>query len=82
LFYSQGDQNKCFNLTYHPWEQWLEVWSIHNSGKLISHTQVFNPDKPVSLFFNACVTMDKGGCGRYRLWLLGLSLGKDLYVKW
>jgi hypothetical protein len=82
LFYSQGDQNTCFKITYHAWEQWLKIWSIHNPGNLISHTQVFNSDKPVSVFFDACVAMDQSGCGRYRLWLLGPSFGKDLYVKW
>nr|XP_020010944.1 peptidoglycan recognition protein 3-like [Castor canadensis] len=37
----------CFNSTYCPREQWLEVWSIHNPGNLVSCTQVFNPDEPV-----------------------------------
>jgi hypothetical protein len=24
---------------------------------------VFNPDNPVSIFFDACAAIDKGGCG-------------------
>jgi hypothetical protein len=44
-------------------EQWLEIRSVCNPGNLISHTQVFSPDKAVSLFFDACVAIDKGGCG-------------------
>jgi hypothetical protein len=63
LVCAHGDQHICFNPTYHPQEQWLEVWSIHNLENLINHTQVFNPDKPVSMFFDACAAIDQGGCG-------------------
>jgi hypothetical protein len=58
-----GDQHICFNPTYHPHEQWLEVWSILNPGNLVSHTQVFNPDKPVLMLFDAYAAIDQGGCG-------------------
>jgi hypothetical protein len=34
-------QHICFNLTYCPREQWLEIRSICNPGKLISHTQMW-----------------------------------------
>jgi hypothetical protein len=63
LALSHGDQHICFNSTYCPREQWLEVWSIHNPGNLVSCTQVFNPDEPVSVFFDACAAIDQGGCG-------------------
>jgi hypothetical protein len=53
----------CFNPTYHPQERWLEIRSIHNPGNLISHTQVFSPDKPVSMFFDTCAAIDQGGHG-------------------
>jgi hypothetical protein len=60
---SHGNQHICFNPTYCPWEQWLEVRSIWNHGTLVSCTQVFSSDKPVSLFFDACAAIDQGGCG-------------------
>jgi hypothetical protein len=63
LVSSHGDQHICFNPTYHPWKQWLKIRSIHNPGNLIIHTQVFNPDEPVSMFFDACAAIDQGGCG-------------------
>jgi hypothetical protein len=63
LVCSHGDQHICFNPTHHPQEQWLEIWSVHSPGNLVSRTQVFNPDKPVSMFFEACVAIDQGGCG-------------------
>jgi hypothetical protein len=53
----------CLNPTYCPREQWLDVWSIHNPGNFVSHTQVFNPDKPLSLFFDTYVATDQGGFG-------------------
>jgi hypothetical protein len=33
--------------------------------RLVTHTQVFDPEKPVSLLFNACAAIDKlcGGTG-------------------
>jgi hypothetical protein len=52
-----------FKHTYYPWEQWLEIRNICNPGNLVSHTQVFSPDKPVSMFSDACADIDKGGCG-------------------
>jgi hypothetical protein len=62
LVCSHSDQHICFNPTYRPQEQCLEVLSICIPGNLISHTQVFNPDKPASMFFDACVPIDQGGC--------------------
>jgi hypothetical protein len=63
LVCSHGNQQICFNPTYCPREQWLEIQSIGNPGKLVSHTQVFSPDKPMSVFFDTCVAIDQGGCG-------------------
>jgi hypothetical protein len=54
LVCSRGYQHICFNPTYHPQEQWLEIRSV---------CQVFSPDKPVSLLFDACAAIDRGGCG-------------------
>jgi hypothetical protein len=46
-------------------EQWLELRSVHLTGNIITHTQVFNSEKPVSLLFDACAAIDKlcGGTG-------------------
>jgi hypothetical protein len=63
LVCSHGNQHICFNPTYCPWEQWLETRSVCNPGNLISCTQVFSPDKPVSMLFDACMAIDQGGCG-------------------
>jgi hypothetical protein len=60
---SHGNQHICLHPTYHPREQWLEIKSVHNPRNLISHTQIFSPDKKVSMFFDACAAIDKGGCG-------------------
>jgi hypothetical protein len=60
---SHGNQHICFNLTYCPREQWLEIRSVHNPGSLVSRTQVVSPDKPVSMLFDACAAIDQGGCG-------------------
>jgi hypothetical protein len=57
---SHGNHHICFNPTYCPQEQWVEIRSICHPGNLVSCTQVFSPDKPVSMFFDACVTIDKG----------------------
>jgi hypothetical protein len=69
---SYGNQHICFNPTYRPWEQWLEIRSVCNPGNLISCTQVFSPDKPLSRFFDACAAR-QGLIWRYRLWLWGLA---------
>jgi hypothetical protein len=65
---SRDDQFTCFNPTYHPVEQWLELRSGHLTGNIVTHTQVFDPKKPVSLLFDACAAIDKlcggTGCGR------------------
>jgi hypothetical protein len=60
---SHGNQHICFNPTYLPREQWLEIRSICNPGSLVSCTQMFSPDKPVSMLFNACAAIERGGCG-------------------
>jgi hypothetical protein len=62
LVCSHGNQHICFNPTYCPQEQWLEIRSICQLGNLVSHSQVPSPDKPVSMLFDACVAIDKGGC--------------------
>jgi hypothetical protein len=41
---SYDNQHIYYNPTYHPQEQCLEIRSIHHSGNLISHTQMFSPD--------------------------------------
>jgi hypothetical protein len=65
LVCSHGNQHICFNPTYCLQKQWLEISSIRNPGNLISRTQVFSPDKLVSMLFDACAAIDKGGysCG-------------------
>jgi hypothetical protein len=63
LVCSHGNQHICFNPTYRPWEQWLEIQSICNHGNLVCHTQVFRPDKPVSMLFDACAAIDQDGYG-------------------
>jgi hypothetical protein len=63
LVCSHGIQHISFNTTYCPWEQWLAIRSVPDPGNLISHTQVFSPDKSASMLFDACVTIDQGGCG-------------------
>jgi hypothetical protein len=63
LVCSHSNQNICFNLTYHPWEQWLEIQSICIPGNLVSHTQVLSPEKSLSMFFESYVAIDQGGYG-------------------
>jgi hypothetical protein len=46
-----------------PQEQWLEIRSVCNPGNLVGCSQVFSPDKTVSIPFDACAAVDKGGCG-------------------
>jgi hypothetical protein len=60
---SHGNQHICFKPTYRPWEQWLEIRSIHNPGNFISATQEYSPDKPVSMLFYTCAVICRGGCG-------------------
>jgi hypothetical protein len=38
---------------------WLELKSGHLAGNIVTCTQVFNPEKPVSLLFDACAAIDK-----------------------
>jgi hypothetical protein len=61
--YSHDNQYTCFNPTYHPVEQWLKLRSGCLTGNIVACTQVFNPDKPVSLLFDSCAAINKG----YRL---------------
>jgi hypothetical protein len=56
-----SNQHICFNPTYHPQEQWKEIRNIQNPGNLVRLTQEFSPDKPMSMLFNACIAIDKGG---------------------
>jgi hypothetical protein len=56
---SHGNQFTCFNPTYCPVEQWLELRNGHLTGNIVIRTQVFDPEKPVSLLFDACVAIDK-----------------------
>jgi hypothetical protein len=60
---SHDNQFTCFNPTYCPVEQWLELRSGHVAGNIVIRTQVFDPEKPVSLLFDACVAIDKLGGG-------------------
>jgi hypothetical protein len=47
----------CFNPIYRPQEQWLEAQSFTSTGKLINHTQVNDPNKPVSIYFDVCAAI-------------------------
>jgi hypothetical protein len=78
---SHGNQHIFFNPTYQPRKQWLKIRIVHNPGNLISHTQVFSPDKPVWWFFDACVAIEKGGYEGIG-YGCGLSLVRSLSVKW
>jgi hypothetical protein len=51
---SHDNQFTCFNPTYHPVDQWLELRSGHLTGNIVTRTQVFDPEKTVSLLFDAC----------------------------
>jgi hypothetical protein len=44
---SHDNQFTCFNPTYCPAEHWLELRSVHLAGNIVTHTQVFDPEKPV-----------------------------------
>jgi hypothetical protein len=65
----------------------LEIGSVHNPGNIISHTQVFSPDKPVSMLFDVCAAIDKGGCGGTGCGCGGLAwerayMFNDKYMCW
>jgi hypothetical protein len=45
---SHDNQFTCFNPTYRPVDQWLELRSGHLTENIITQTQVFNPEKAVS----------------------------------
>jgi hypothetical protein len=49
----------CFNPIHRPREQCLEVQSFISTGKLINHTQVNDPNKPASIYFDVCATIAK-----------------------
>jgi hypothetical protein len=58
----------CFNPIYCPQEQWLVVQIFSSSGKLVKPTQVNDPNKPVSIYFNVCTAIAEnsghwGNCG-------------------
>jgi hypothetical protein len=78
---SHSNQHICFNSTYHPREQWVEIRSARNPGTLSA------APRSISLI-NQCqcslmhVQPRQGWIWRYRLGLWGPSLGKSLYVKW
>jgi hypothetical protein len=78
---SRGNQHICFNPTYCPQEQWLEIRSICNSGNLLSCAQDYR-------LINQCqcslmhIQPRQGWIWRYRLWLWKPSLRKSLYIKW
>jgi hypothetical protein len=76
-----GSEHICFNPTYYPREQWLEIRSVQNPGNVVSCTQVFSPDKPVSMLFDACAAIDKDGCGGIGCGCGGPNLGKSPYIK-
>jgi hypothetical protein len=40
-------------------EHWLELRSGHLAGNIVTQTQVFDPEKPVSLLFDAYAAIDK-----------------------
>jgi hypothetical protein len=67
---SHGNQHVCFNSpTALGSNGWRSRYLMVLSGRggwirdLINCTQVFNPDKPVSVFFYVCVTISQGRCG-------------------
>jgi hypothetical protein len=65
---SHGNQRICFNPTYRPKEQWLKVHRFDGSiwgavRDLINLTQVFNSDKPVSVFFDVYVSIGQDSRG-------------------
>jgi hypothetical protein len=39
-------------------EQWLELRSGHLAGNIVTRTQVFSPEKPVSLLFDAFAAIE------------------------
>jgi hypothetical protein len=48
-----------FNPINCPQEQWLEVQIFTSTGKLISQTQVYNPKRPISVYFGVCAIIAK-----------------------
>jgi hypothetical protein len=46
-------------------EQWLELRSGHLAGNIVTHIQVFDPEKLASLLFDTSEAIDKicGGTG-------------------
>jgi hypothetical protein len=49
----------ALTITYHPQEQWLDLRRFTSSGELISQTQVYNPKRSVSVYFDVCTTIAK-----------------------
>jgi hypothetical protein len=85
---SHDNQHVCFYPTYSPWEQWLEVqrfdsaiWAGGGGIRDLISTQVFNPNKPVSGFFDVCAAIDQDSGGQRGLaWERAYMLnGKYMY---
>jgi hypothetical protein len=70
------NQFTCFNPTYCPVEQWLELSWEH----CYSYPGVQSWKTSVIIVW--CMCGHRQTMWRYRLWLWGPGLGKDLYIKW
>jgi hypothetical protein len=58
----------CFNPIYQPQERWLQFRSFTNTGNLFNRTWIKDPNKPVSIYFDVCVSIAEntgpwGNCG-------------------
>jgi hypothetical protein len=65
----------------------VRIRNISNPGNLVSCTQVFSPDKQVSMLFDACAAIDQGGCGGIGCGCGGLAwerayTSNDKYMCW
>jgi hypothetical protein len=84
--YSHDNQYTCFNPTYCPVEQWLELRSGHLTGNIVTRTQVFNPETLVLLLFDACVAIYKlcggTGCGCGGLGWDRTYTSNEKYIFW
>jgi hypothetical protein len=82
---SHDNQFTCFNPTYHLVEQWLELRNGHLIGNIVTCTQVFDPEKPMSLF-DACAAIDKlcggTGCGCGGLGWERTCTSNEKYMCW
>jgi hypothetical protein len=79
---SHGNQHIRFNPTCCPQEQWSEAWRCDGAmggGEFrdgINCPQVFNPNKPVLVFFDICLAIGQDSGGMWRP-----NLGESLHVK-